>query len=130
MILSSGISLWMGLRSWMSLQVLALPPEGSGPAHPGTTRCRHAVRLLRELRADLQRQHHTAEDTTRINTDHNTRQADQVTFSRGCDIYCFISRVQVKFPDNDTFFGLFHILGEAFSPYRQGQYMKKRRLDT
>lgn len=83
MILGSGISPWMGLRSWMSLQA-AHNPESSGPAHLGITRCRRAVRPPREVRAELQRRpRRTAEDRTRLNPDLNIRTSiwrDQVRF--------------------------------------------------
>lgn len=126
MILSSGISLWMGLRSWMSLQEVNHPQDW-GPARLGITRCRRAVRPLREPQADLHRRlHRTVED--------------KVTDSSDLRIRTSIRRDQVRFHKSSCLFAgrslwssvsfFFNLTGEAFSPYRQGQYMKKRRLDT
>ncbi|KAF6735612.1 DNA repair protein RAD52-like [Oryzias melastigma] len=68
-ILSSGISLWMGLMSRIFQCATRLP---KGPALPVITRCRLAVRRLRELQADLLDLLRTACHTTRLCTDLST----------------------------------------------------------
>ncbi|XP_023204810.1 DNA repair protein RAD52 homolog isoform X2 [Xiphophorus maculatus] len=48
---NSGISLWMGSRSWMFPQTHLLP-EGAGPERPGVTKCRREVKPRRERRPE------------------------------------------------------------------------------
>lgn len=108
MILSSGISLWMGLRSWMSLQEVNHPQDW-GPARLGITRCRHAVRPLREPQADLHRRlHRTVEDKVTDSSDLRIRTSirrDQVRFHKSSCWFAgrslwssvsFFSTLQVK----------------------------------
>ncbi|XP_006789562.1 DNA repair protein RAD52 homolog isoform X3 [Neolamprologus brichardi] len=72
MTLSSGISLSMGLRIWMSLR-LPLHPEEPGPVRLGIIRCRRAVKPLRGPQTGDQRPRRTAEDRSRLSI-----RADQV----------------------------------------------------
>lgn len=108
MILSSGISLWMGLRSWMSLQEVNHPQDW-GPVRLGITRCRHAVRPLREPQADLHRRlHRTVEDKVTDSSDLRIRTSirrDQVRFNKSSCWFAgrslwssvsFFSTLQVK----------------------------------
>uniref|UniRef100_A0A8C7WM06 DNA repair protein RAD52 homolog n=1 Tax=Oryzias sinensis TaxID=183150 RepID=A0A8C7WM06_9TELE len=77
MIPSSGISLWMELMSRTFPRAARLP-KGSRPALPVITRCRLAVRRLRELQADLPDLWWTTWHTTRLCTDPSIIREDQV----------------------------------------------------
>lgn len=113
-ILSSGTFLWMGSRIWTVLQANLLP-KGSGPALLGATRCKHAVRLLREPPAD-RRPRWTTERITRT-----TIRADTVRLQS-------LDEPPAEFNLNFSVFS--KPSGEVYSPHRQGLQLKKRRLDS